>query len=93
MVVRYWPFLDLLPSQGELGTACYADDVREVFAWEESFEGGRVGDLGRFGGFGVRWGLLGELGELQLGGTPQSPDTAEVSISLRDQIGELKVLQ
>ena len=53
VVVRNRPFSDLLPSQGELSTTGYADDVGEVFAWEERFEGGGVGDLGRFGGFGI----------------------------------------
>jgi hypothetical protein len=53
VVVRNRPFADLLPRQSELGTACDADDVREVFAGEQGFESGGIGDLGRFGGFGV----------------------------------------
>lgn len=51
VVVREGPFADLLPYHGELGAAGHSDGVGEVLAWEEGFEGCRVGKFGRFGGF------------------------------------------
>jgi len=53
LVVSKRPFSDLLPGQGELGTAGYSDDIGDWLAGEELFEGGGVGDFCCFGGFGV----------------------------------------
>lgn len=76
-----------------MGTTGYSDGVGERLAWEELFECGGVRDFCCFGGFGICGCFLRKFSELELGGTAEGPDAAEVGVALGDDVGDLETLQ
>lgn len=93
VVIRKRTFSHLLPGHGELRAACYAHDRGKRLAGEELMKGSGVGDLGRLSGSGIFRHLLGHITEVKLGGAAQRPYTAQVGVSLRDDVGDLEILQ